>query len=81
MIPPTATSVVLGTAGAFVILHSLDDAARYLRSHLECEYSEILIDQIEAAKSPELEKRAWRAFVTFLYLFDRPRNTLLLLAQ
>ena len=51
--------------GSCVILRSLDDAIGFVRSHPVGEHAEMLVDQMEAARLPELQRRAWVAFETF----------------
>ncbi|WP_454916373.1 hypothetical protein [Xanthobacter sediminis] len=51
--------------GSCVILRSLDDAVDIVRAHPAGEHAGPLIDQMEAADRPDLERRAWTAFTTF----------------
>lgn len=48
-----------------VVLASLDEAADFLRTLPIAEHAEPLIDVMEAADEPEMERRAWQAFETF----------------
>lgn len=48
-----------------VALASLGEAADFLRSLPIAEHAEPLIDVMEAADEPEMERRAWQAFETF----------------
>ena len=48
-----------------VVLASLDEAADFLRTLPIAEHAEPLIDVMEAAAEPEMERRAWQAFETF----------------
>lgn len=47
------------------VLASLDEAADFLRALPIAEHAEPLIDVMEAADEPEMERRAWQAFETF----------------
>lgn len=47
------------------VLASLDEAADFLRTLPIAEHAEPLIDVMEAANEPEMERRAWQAFETF----------------
>ncbi len=51
--------------GSCIVLRSLDDAIGFVRSHPVGEHAEMLLDQMEAARLPELQRRAWVAFETF----------------
>lgn len=51
--------------GSCIVLRSLDDAIGFVRSHPVREHAEMLIDQMEAAHRPDLQRRAWVAFETF----------------
>lgn len=53
------------TTGSTVVLRSIDEAVDFLRAQPFAEHAEPLIDVMEAADAPELERRAWRAFETF----------------
>ncbi|MGU3492417.1 hypothetical protein ACLBXM_00110 [Xanthobacteraceae bacterium A53D] len=61
-------------------MRTLNDAIDILRSirHPLTGYSELLVHQIEAAHSPDLQMRAWRAIRTW---FDALRATALNAAQ
>lgn len=48
-----------------VALASLGEAADFLRSLPIAKHAEPLIDVMEAADEPEMERRAWQAFETF----------------
>lgn len=48
-----------------VVLASLDEAADFLRTLPIAEHAEPLIDVMEAAEEPEMERRARQAFETF----------------
>ncbi|MFG1299471.1 hypothetical protein V5F49_06710 [Xanthobacter sp. V3C-3] len=48
-----------------VVLASLDEAVDFLRTLPIAEHTEPLIDVMEAADEPEMERRAWQAFETF----------------
>ncbi|MFG1270950.1 hypothetical protein [Xanthobacter flavus] len=47
------------------VLASLDEAVDFLRTLPIAEHAEPLIDVMEAADEPEMERRAWQAFETF----------------
>lgn len=47
------------------VLASLEEAAEFLRGLSIAEHAEPLIDVMEAAAEPEMERRAWQAFETF----------------
>lgn len=47
------------------VLASLDEAADFLRTLPIAEHAEPLIDVMEAADEPEMERRARQAFETF----------------
>lgn len=47
------------------VLASLDEAVDFLRTLPIAEHTEPLIDVMEAAAEPEMERRAWQAFETF----------------
>lgn len=51
--------------GSCIVLRSLDDAIGFVRSHPIREHAGMLLDQMEAARLPELQRRAWVAFETF----------------
>ncbi|QRG07912.1 hypothetical protein EZH22_05970 [Xanthobacter dioxanivorans] len=53
------------TAGSAIVLHSIPDAVDFLRAQTFAEHAEPLIDVMEAADEPEMERRAWQAFETF----------------
>lgn len=48
-----------------VILRSMGEAVDFLRALPIAEHAGTLIDVMEAADAPELERRAWLAFETF----------------
>lgn len=48
-----------------IVLQSLDDAVRFIRSQPFGDLADMLIEQMEAARRPDLERHAWRAFETF----------------
>ncbi|MFG1202349.1 hypothetical protein V5F29_08145 [Xanthobacter aminoxidans] len=48
-----------------VVLNSIDEAVGFLRTLSIAEHTEPLIDVMEAADEPEMERRAWQAFETF----------------
>ncbi|MFG1223843.1 hypothetical protein [Xanthobacter wiegelii] len=47
------------------VLASLEEAADFLRGLSIAEHAGPLIDVMEAADEPEMERRAWQAFETF----------------
>jgi len=51
--------------GSSVVLRSLDDAIGFVRAHPVREHAEMLLDQMESAHQPNLQRRAWVAFETF----------------
>lgn len=51
--------------GSCIVLRSLDDAIGFVRAHPMGEHAEMLLDQMEAARLPDLQRRAWVAFETF----------------
>lgn len=51
--------------GSRVVFRSLDDAVGFMKGHPSYEHAEMLMDQMEAASRPDLERRAWVAFATF----------------
>ncbi len=65
---PMHTSLSIWIDGQRHVVRSLADAIDVVRSarHPLTHYSELLVDQIEAATSPDLQERAWRAIVTWL---------------
>lgn len=64
MTAETSAPLKLWIDGSCVVLRSLDDAIGFVRSHPISEHAGALIDQMEAADRPELERRAWTAFST-----------------
>lgn len=55
-----------------VVLASLDEAVGFLRTLPIAEHTEPLIDVMEAADEPEMERRAWQAFETFAFAMRLP---------
>lgn len=55
-----------------VVLASLDEAVGFLRTLSIAEHTEPLIDVMEAADEPEMERRAWQAFETFAFAMQLP---------
>lgn len=55
-----------------VVLASLDEAVGFLRSLSIAEHAEPLIDVLEAAGEPEMERRARQAFETFTFAMRLP---------
>lgn len=51
--------------GSCIVVRSLDDAIGFVRAHPVREHAGMLLDQMEAARLPELQRRAWVAFETF----------------
>lgn len=51
--------------GSSIVLRSLDDAIGFVRAHPVGEHAGMLVDQMEAARLPDLQRRAWVAFETF----------------
>ncbi|GGF48111.1 hypothetical protein GCM10007301_04280 [Azorhizobium oxalatiphilum] len=68
MSSPLQTTLHLWVDGQRHVVRSLADAIEVVRSvrHPLTDYSELLVDQIEAAISPDLQLRAWRAVATWL---------------
>lgn len=60
-LPPLKVNV----CGSNIVLRSLEDAAAFMRGHPVGEHAEMLLDQMESASQPDLQRRAWRAFETF----------------
>lgn len=48
-----------------VVVSSIEEAVDFLRALPVAEHMEPLIDMMEAADEPEMERRAWQAFETF----------------
>lgn len=47
------------------VLRTMGEAVDFLRALPVAEHAEPLIDMMEAANAPEMERRAWQAFETF----------------
>ena len=65
MQPVSSAPMTLLVDGSRVVFRSLDDAVGFMKGHPSYEHAEMLMDQMEAASHPELERRAWMAFATF----------------
>lgn len=65
---PMQTSLHIWIDGRRHVLRTLNDAVVLVRGiqHPLTEYCELLVDQIEAAASPDLQARAWRAITTWI---------------
>ncbi|MFG1182129.1 hypothetical protein [Xanthobacter versatilis] len=55
-----------------IVLNSMDEAVGFLRTLSIAEHTEPLIDVMEAADEPEMERRAWQAFETFACAMQIP---------
>lgn len=55
-----------------VVLNSIDEAVGFLRTLSIAEHAEPLIDVLEAAGEPEMERRARQAFETFTFAMRLP---------
>ncbi|MET3355944.1 UNVERIFIED_ORG: hypothetical protein ABID33_003871 [Xanthobacter viscosus] len=55
-----------------VVLNSIDEAVGFLRTLSIAEHTEPLIDVMEAADAPDLERRARLAFETFAFAMRLP---------
>ncbi len=61
----TLPPLKIAVSGSSIVLRSLEDAAAFMRGHPVGEHAEMLLDQMESAYRPDLQRRAWRAFETF----------------
>lgn len=73
MIAANTTPLKLKINGSCVVLRSLHDAIGVVRAHPAGEHAGALIDQMEAADRPDMERRAWIAFATFAEAMQIPR--------
>ncbi|MFG1179015.1 hypothetical protein [Xanthobacter versatilis] len=55
-----------------IVLNSMDEAVGFLRTLSIAEHTEPLIDVMEAADAPDLERRARLAFETFAFAMRLP---------
>ena len=51
--------------GSILVLRTMGEAVDFIRTLPVAGHAEMLIDVMEAADEPELERRAWQAFETF----------------
>ncbi|MEP9349992.1 hypothetical protein [Xanthobacter sp. KR7-225] len=51
--------------GSTLVLRTMGEAVDFIRTLPVAGHAGMLIDVMEAADEPELERRAWRAFETF----------------
>ncbi|TCT07661.1 hypothetical protein [Aquabacter spiritensis] len=64
-VPESFRPLKVAVSGSSIVLRSLEDAAAFMRGHPVGEHAEMLLDQMESASGPDLQRRAWRAFETF----------------
>jgi len=65
MMPTAPRPLKIRMDGSSIVLRSLDDAIGFVRCHPVREHAEMLLDQMESARMPHLQHRAWVAFETF----------------
>lgn len=71
MSQPPEHALRLGVDGRIEALHSLEEAAIFIRRHPMGEYAGSLLDQIASASNPLLTGRAWVAVTTFADVMQR----------
>jgi len=70
--PCTAIRPLHIPASPTVVVSSIEEAVSFLRAQPYAEHAEPLIDVMEAAEEPEMERRAWQAFETFACAMQLP---------